>query len=120
VQRLIAPQYGGMSEAPGAHQYGDQKSQEGGRRIDLIGGLPPHWHVLAKLSHQIDLLEEGNEDGHSTEGRDRPFGLAQDQPFAGQQSGDFPRNRFIRGLSLHSSVVSDLTRRPQLNFGIQD
>ena len=108
-----------MSEAPGAHQHRDQKSQERLRRINLIWGLPSHRHVLAKLSHQIDLLKERNEDGHSTEGRDRPLGLAQDQPLAGQQGGDFPRNRFVRGLSLHSSVVSDFTDRTHLNFGIE-
>ena len=33
-------------------------------------------------------------DGDSTEGRDRPFGLAQDEPLARQQGGDLPRNRF--------------------------
>lgn len=68
---------------------------------------------------KIDLLREGKEDGHPAERSDRAFGLAQDQPLAGQQSADFPRNRFVHGIVLRPSVVSGFTGDLRPYFGIQ-
>jgi hypothetical protein len=75
--------------------------------------------MLPNLPDQIDLPQKRNEDGHSAEGSYRPFGLAQDHPLAGQQSGDFPPDRFVPSLGLHISVVSKLIGNVPFNFAIQ-
>ena len=82
-------------------------------------GGPAERYVPPQSPDQIDLPQKGKEHGHSAEGRDRALGLAEDQPLAGQQSGGFPRNRFVHGIVLHPSVVSRCTGHPKPDIGNQ-
>jgi hypothetical protein len=75
--------------------------------------------VPPNLSDQIDLSQKRIEDGNPSEESHRPFGVTQNYPLARQQSGDLPRNNFVRGLGIYLSVVSRLTGRADPNFGIQ-
>jgi hypothetical protein len=40
MQRVIAAEQRGMSEAPGPHQHRDQEGHESGRRINVVGRSP--------------------------------------------------------------------------------
>ena len=112
------PQQGRVSEAFGAHQHGDQKGQE-----SVVGSI---WlgdssgsACAAGAARPDRSSEERHENGHPAKGGDRPFGLTQDQPLAGQQSGDFPRNRIVRGVAPPLCCLKCLRRKLTPRFGFQ-
>ena len=71
-----------------------------------FGEFQTDWHVPANLLDQANLVQISNENGNSAEGGYRSFGLTQNHSLAREQSGDFPRNCFVRGICLHPSVVA--------------
>jgi len=64
--------------------------------------------VPTNLPNQVDFAQISNENGDSAEGSYRSFRLTQNHTLAGEQSGDFPRNCFVRGVCLHPSVVASI------------
>ena len=75
--------------------------------------------MTANLLHQADLLQIRNENRDPAEGRHRSLGLTQNHPLAREQSSDFLRNRFVRGVCFHSPLSQAFTRHVQFSFGIQ-
>lgn len=55
-------------------------------------------HALANPAHETDFPKVTHEHGDPAEGGHSPLGLPQNQPLAGEQSSDFPRNRIVRNV----------------------
>lgn len=80
----------GETLGPGQHRY--QKGREGMGGIDVIGGSLAHRHPLPDPADQIDFAEVAHKNGEPAKRGHRSLGLTQNQPLAGKQSVDFPRN----------------------------
>src|SRR5947199_1047233 len=76
--------------------------------------------MTSYLLHQADLLQIRDENRDSAERGYRSLGLTQNHPLAGEQSCDFLRNQFVRGLKFHSPLSQGFTRQVHFIFGIQD
>src|ERR1039458_8731425 len=120
MQRLVAAQQTGVSEALGAYQHGHQERHPRGRWLNVVRRIPLDGEVTANLLRQTNLLQIRDEDRDPTEGGQRSLGLTQNRPLAREQSSDFLRNRFVRGVCFHSPLSQAFTLRVQFSFGIQD
>src|ERR1039457_2275850 len=120
MQRLVAAQQTGVSEALGAYQHGHQERHPRGRWLNVVRRIPLDGEVTANLLRQTNLLQIRDEDRDPTEGGHRSLGLTQNHPLAREQSSDFLRNRFVRGVCFHSPLSQAFTLRVQFSFGIQD
>src|SRR5450631_3747392 len=119
MQRLIAAQQTGVSKALGAYQHGHQERHPRGRWLDLVWRLPLNWQVTPNLLHQTNLLQIRDENRDPAERGHRSLGLTQNHPLAGEQSSDFLRNQFVRGVCFHSPLSQAFTGHVQFSFGIQ-
>src|ERR1035438_8517594 len=119
MQRLVAAQQTGVSEALGAFQRGQQESHPSWRSLNVVRRIPLDGEVTANLLRQTNLLQIRDEDRDPTEGGHRSLGLTQNHPLAREQSSDFLRNRFVRGVCFHSPLSQAFTLRVQFSFGIQ-
>src|ERR1017187_677732 len=86
----------------------------------MVGCLPSDRKVTANLFHQTNLLQIRDKDRNPAEGGHSSLGLTQNHPLAREQSSDFLRNQFVRGVCFHSPLSQAFKRQVQFSFGIQD
>ena len=75
--------------------------------------------MTANLFHQTNLLQIRDKDRNPAEGGHSSLGLTQNHPLAREQSSDFLRNQFVRGVCFHSPLSQAFKRQVQFSFGIQ-
>src|ERR1017187_5760428 len=119
MQRLVAAQQTGVSEALGAYQHSHQESHPRSRWLNMVRRFPMDRQMSANLLHQTNLLQIRDENRDPAKGGHRSLGLTQNHPLAREQSSDFLRNRFVRGVCFHSPLSQAFTRQVQFSFGIQ-
>src|ERR1017187_476601 len=85
----------------------------------MVGCLPSDRKVTANLFHQTNLLQIRDKDRNPAEGGHSSLGLTQNHPLAREQSSDFLRNQFVRGVCFHSPLSQAFKRQVQFSFGIQ-